>query len=57
MDNRCTLEARECKEHCSKCGWNIKEIKMRKQLLDANRMTVCKDGLKRLIIKREEYEE
>lgn len=55
----CTLnpQYRECKYNCGICGWSQKEAKRREKLLSTNGLTVCKDGMKRLIIKRKVSEE
>ena len=52
MENKCLLDDQThyCEYNCDKCGWNPKEVKRRKKLFDKNGLTVCKNGLKRLII-------
>ena len=55
----CTLDAqtRNCKMNCAGCGFDLKELKMRQKMVAENKLTVCKDGLKRLIIKGKVSEE
>lgn len=55
----CTLDdqARYCKENCEGCGWNLAVRKKREKAVAENKLTVCKDGLKRLIIKGKVSEE
>lgn len=55
----CTLDdqTRQCEMKCGGCGFNLKEQKQREKLFEKNGLTLCKDGLRRLIIKREENEE
>lgn len=53
MIKNCILADRECNGNCSHCGWNPSEVKRRKNLFANNGLKVCKDGLKRLIIKQE----
>lgn len=55
----CTLPQpyRECKQECGRCGWNIEEQKKRQHMIADNKLTVCKNGLKKLIIKRKVSEE
>ena len=52
MAKKCLLKDPNCKENCGCCGWNPNEVNRRKLLFYANGLTKCKDGLKRLIIKR-----
>jgi hypothetical protein len=55
----CTLDAqaRDCKENCDRCGWNLKEQKRRQKLLETNGLEpIRKTKLKRLVIEREERE-
>lgn len=55
----CTLDAQSrcCNENCSGCGFDLKEQKRRQQMIAENKLTVCKNGLKKLIIKRKASEE
>lgn len=41
-----------CKGDCFRCGWERSEAVRRMELINANGLTKCKDGLERLIIKR-----
>ena len=41
-----------CKGDCFRCGWERSEADRRMELINANGLTKCKDGLERLIIKR-----
>ena len=54
----CTLDAqaKKCNNKCEGCGFNLKEQKMRQKMVAENKLTLCKDGKKRLIIKRKENE-
>ena len=57
----CTLDdqsryTKKC-ENCDRCGFELKEQKRRERLFATNGLTIGKDGLKRLIIIREESEE
>lgn len=40
------------RQGCYGCGFDITEAARRKELLNNCGLTVCKDGLKRLVIKR-----
>lgn len=53
MSNNCLLEEPNCKGQCAHCGWNPKEAERRERALAQNGLTICKDGLARVIIKRE----
>lgn len=59
MDAICQLDNKSqvCQQECNQCGFNLKEVKRRKELLAKNGLTKNKKGLKRLIITREESEE
>lgn len=59
MITLCTLDAKSshCDNKCAGCGWNIKNRQMREKMAAENKLTHCKDGLSRLIIKREESKE
>lgn len=54
MSNKCLLEKTDCKGFCSKCGWNPAEAKRRQQMIAENKFATRWDGVKMLIIKREE---
>lgn len=55
---KCVLNNRTCSYNftCKRCGWNEEEVEHRERLMSDNGLTLCKDGLERLIIKREESE-
>lgn len=57
MENNCLLGKAYCLGNCRKCGWNPEEAKRRNQMVADGKLTICKDGLKRLIINREVSEE
>ena len=44
---RCEQETDACKS----CGWNVDEAARREKYLEENGLTLCDDGLYRLIIK------
>lgn len=55
----CELIDRTCffdSNSCTHCGWNAEEAEHRKKLLTEKGVTLCKDGLQRLIITREKNE-
>ena len=56
-ENVCTLEHKSgwCKGayQCHKCGWNQKEKNRRSAILKENGLTLCEDGLSRLILPRD----
>ncbi len=54
MITLCTLDgqSRRCDNKCGGCGWNLKDRKIREKMAAENKLTLCKDGLHRLIIKR-----
>lgn len=40
-----------CSEsHCFRCGWNEKEDRNRRMLLAAKGLSMCSDGLQRLVM-------
>ncbi len=47
----CELEKSRCSGSCDRCGWNKRERAWREALLRKNGLTLCKDGVYRLIIK------
>lgn len=54
-ENSCTLVAidpKYCKNICFDCGWNAEVLKERNAALEANGLTLCSDGLRRLIIRK-----
>lgn len=55
---KCTLPTRaniECPSRkCHNCGWNADEAERRKRLFESEGLTLCADGLRRLIVHREE---
>lgn len=53
----CILNDRTCffdNNSCQHCGWNAEEADHRKKLLTEMGLTLCKDGLQRLIITRDQ---
>lgn len=56
MANNCSLEKPNCKRDCARCGWNPEEAERRKIELRKNGLTLCNDGLHRMIVKRKESE-
>ena len=57
MESICALNCRVCNEDCERCGWELNEAKMRKKQLSQNGLTTDKNGIKKLIIKRQVGEE
>lgn len=57
MAHKCLLDNPDCKENCGRCGWDSMEEKRRKKQLEKDGLTTCKNGLRRLIIEREDSEE
>jgi hypothetical protein len=53
VNKNCLLEDPNCKRNCANCGWNPKEAERRKKEFVKNGLTLCKDGLHRIVIKRE----
>ena len=53
-DPECLLHNKNsqlCSEsRCFRCGWNAREARMREILFAANGLTLCSDGLRRLVI-------
>lgn len=35
---------------CFRCGWNEQEARYRQRLLSVNGLTMCSDGLRRLVL-------
>lgn len=57
MENICLLVSQnDCNNNCKRCGWNPSEAKKRKKILAENGLTLCEDGLKRLILPKVECE-
>ncbi len=56
MNDRCLLgkegTSNHCKGACGTCGWNPKVEKARSAQIEANGLTLCSDGLQRLIIRK-----
>lgn len=53
----CVLRERTCSvdsTSCTHCGCNAEEVEHRENLFSEKGLTLCKDGLKRLIITRDE---
>ena len=50
--NKCVLEDNSAceKRNCEECGWNADIIHRRQLLLKKNGLTVCTDGLHRLVL-------
>lgn len=53
MKKKCLLEKPNCYGSCANCGWNPSEVKRREELFIKNGLTLCDDGMERLIIKPE----
>lgn len=57
---RCTLPAgarkKECGSSCEHCGWEAKEAARRRDYIKQHGLTLCADGLRRLIIRKENAE-
>ena len=53
-ETKCTLAHRNCSQvgRCASCGWEANEIQRRKDIFEEDGLTVCEDGLSRLIIGR-----
>lgn len=43
-------------QECRTCGWNSREAELRRAYLKAHGLTLCKDGLWRLVISKPERE-
>lgn len=54
--NACTLPYRShhCREACRICGWNPEVVKERNAEIKAKGLTRGPDGLRRLVIKKED---
>ena len=50
IDRTCSFNSTSCQH----CGWNAEEADHRKKLLTEMGLTLCKDGLQRLIITRDQ---
>ena len=56
IENKCALGKSpqthpQCKAgECPGCGWHPEEIKRREKLLETYGLTLCEDGLHRLIL-------
>lgn len=50
---KCLLKEANCDMRCAICGWNKEVEERRNKLLAEKGLTLCSDGLKRLVIKRE----
>ena len=53
-NKKCLLEEPACDGKCAGCGWDPEEAERRKKELAEKGLTLCEDGLRRLIIKRGE---
>lgn len=55
----CTMDAqaRNCKGDCNGCGFSLKESKRRQKMIADKKFATRWDGVKMLLIKREEREE
>ena len=53
-DDKCLLEEPNCDRRCTHCGWRSVEAERRDKAIKENGLTICADGLERLIIKRGE---
>lgn len=53
-NENCLLEEPNCDRRCAHCGWDPAEAERRQKALADNGLTLCKDGLNRLVIKRGE---
>jgi hypothetical protein len=51
-NKKCLLEERCCDGKCVGCGWDSEEAERRKKEFAENGLTLCNDGLHRLVIKR-----
>lgn len=48
-------KAQKCKpSECASCGWEAAEAARRREYMKEHGLTLCADGLRRLIIKKEE---
>ncbi len=50
----CLLAEPVCEGNCGKCGWDKETDEERKKQLAKQGLTLCEDGLRRLVVKREE---
>ena len=49
--------SRVCEENqCCRCGWNEREARFRSMLLAVKGLTLCSDGLRRLVMPARNYQ-
>ena len=58
MNDHCLLgkggTSPHCRNHCGRCGWNPKIAEARSAQIAANGLTQGPDGLRRLVIRKED---
>lgn len=53
-NENCLLAEPVCEFNCKYCGWNKKTDEERRKQIAKQGLTLCEDGLHRVVIKQEE---